>query len=555
MKNAAQRFWKSSVFILLWGGVFLLLSCQQQEKTKVDLLLFNATIYTVDSTFSTAEAMAVKDGKIAAVGTTEELKAAYEGGEEIDAEGKAVIPGLYDAHAHFLGLGEAMQIVDLVGSQSYDEMVSRIEDFQEKEKRDFILGRGWDQSIWPDKELPTKEKLDKAFPDIPVVLTRVDGHAILANQKALDLAEIDVNTKIEGGSFLQEGGKLTGILVDNAMRLLQPILPEGSEEMKEDALLKAQELCFSYGLTSIADAGTSHTNIQRMDRMTKEGKLKIGLYPMLMYTDSHLDDYLQNGLGENEYVPSRSVKFMVDGAIGSRGAALKEPYADDPENTGLLLESPEFIDELVQKMANSEFQLNTHAIGDAANHVVLEKYQEVLNDTDDRRWRIEHAQIVDDEDLEYFGKNILPSVQPTHAITDMRFLSDRLGEERARFGYRNKDLLMQSGLVALGTDAPVEDIDPYRTFYAAVARKNRKGEPADGFQTENALSREETLRGMTIWSAYAQFEENEKGSLEKGKQADFVILDRDIMEVPIDQVLSTKVEATYLKGAEVYKAQ
>lgn len=532
--------------------LFIASGCVQKEKETVDLLLTNAHIYTVDSTFSKAEAMAIKDGKILAIGKTKDLQAQYKGEAEINAEEKTIVPGLFDAHAHFYGLGSTMQEADLVGATSFDEVVQRVVDFQKEENLNFIQGHGWDQSLWENKDFPTKEKLDEAFPDIPVVLERVDGHASIVNQKALDLAGITKNSKIEGGSFIKKNGNLTGVLVDNARRPLYKIFPESTQESRIDALLKAQELALSYGLTNIADAGTSHEIIQLMNKLALDKQLKIQINPMLIYSDPHLNDYLHNGLGENEAISSHSVKFLSDGAIGSRGAVLKRPYADDPDDYGKLRENPDFIKNLVEKVLDSDFQLNTHAIGDSANHLVLQLYSKALEGTKDRRWRIEHAQIIDPEDLHFFNKNIIPSVQPTHAITDMRFVKDRLGEERAKYGYRNKDLLEQAGLVALGTDSPVEEIDPYRTFYAAVARKNRKGEPKDGFQTENALSREETLKGMTIWAAYAQFDEKTKGSLEPNKEANFVILDRDIMQVPIDSVLNTKVLATYIKGEEVF---
>lgn len=535
-------------------GVFLLVSCNQQNKEEADVLLYNATIYTVDSVFSKAGAMAVKDQKIVAIGQPEELRSKYHAKEEIDVNGKTIIPGLFDAHYHFTGVGSSMLQAELRGSASAEEMFKRVEEFQAKNNLSFIRGRGWDQSLWPDKEFPTKDELDKRFPDTPVLLTRVDGHALLANQKLLDLAEIDENSSVEGGTYIKKDGKLTGVLIDNAMNKAYNAVPSMNRNDLEEVLLSAQEESLSYGLTSIADAGVSHEIIQVMDSLAKIGKLKIGIYPMLMYSDPHLDDYLNKGLGENEAISSRAVKLMSDGALGSRGATLKEPYHDEKNNYGKLIRSPEYMSDLIKKLAASDFQLNTHAIGDSANHIILQDYRKVLENETDRRWRIEHAQIIDPIDLQYFNKeNIIPSIQPTHAISDMTFAEDRLGKDRLETeGYIYKELLDQAGIVVLGTDAPVEEVDPYRTFYTAVARKNRKGEPEGGFLPDNALSREETLRGMTIWAAYGQFEEGIKGSLEPGKQADFIILDRDIMEVPIDSVLHTKVEATYVKGEKLF---
>lgn len=546
-------FLNSTLSISIICSVILTaVSCAPTSKEKVDLLVYNAKIYTVDSSFSVAEAMAVKDGKIVAAGSTDQLNRQYEAEASVDAEGNTVIPGLFDAHFHFYNVGKSMMEVDLTNTQSPEEMIQRIVDFQQEKKQDYIAGRGWDQNLWPTQEFPDKKELDKLFPDIPVLLKRVDGHALLVNQKVLDMAGIDENAEVEGGTYIKKKGKLTGVLIDNAMDKVYSVLPHSDEADITQAFLNAQEECFSYGLTSIADAGASHRQIQMMDKLKGENQLKIGLYPMLIYADSHLDDYLFNHLGENKYVSSRSVKFLSDGALGSRGAALKAPYSDDPDNYGKLLASPDYITELVEKVARSDFQLNTHAIGDSANHFILEAYHKFVPKDTDRRWRIEHAQIIDTEDLSYFDGHIIPSIQPTHAISDMFWAKDRLGEERLSHAYIYKTLLDKSGIVALGTDAPVEEVDPYRTFYAAVARKNRKGEPKDGFQTENALSREEALRGMTIWAAYAQFEENSKGSLEPGKQADFVIIDKDIMQVPIDEVLQTKVKSTYVKGEKVY---
>lgn len=538
--------------ILLSALVF---GCTSAKKKQVDNLFFNATIYTVDSSFSKAEAMAINADTIVAIGTEQELKSTYKAKETKDLNGKTIIPGLFDAHAHFFEFGTSLRQVNLVGSESYDEMIERIEEFQKEEKHDFIIGHGWDQNKWPSDDFPTKEKLDSLFPDTPVVLHRIDLHAMLVNQKALDKAEIDESSSVEGGTFIKKNGALTGTLVDNAMDKIFSIIPNPDEADKTDALLRAQEESFSYGLTNVADAGLAHEDIQLMDKLASEGKLKINLYPMLMHTDKHLDDYLENGLGNNEYVSSHSIKIVGDGALGSRGAALRKPYSDDRENYGKMLLRPKTLNDLAEKVVDSDFQLNTHAIGDSTNHVALKAYHRVLEDEEDRRWRIEHASVVDTSDLKYFSENIIPSIQSTFAISDMPWLENRLGKERVKNAYTNKDLLDQAGLVALGTDAPVEEIDPYRTFYAAVARKNRKGEPEEGFQSDQALSREEALKGMTIWAAYSEFLEKETGSLEPGKKADFVVLDRDIMEVPIDSTINTKVKATFLNGKKVYSTK
>lgn len=544
------RFYKPSLLVLF--SLFLLTSCTKSPQKKADLLIVNANIYTVDSSFSKAEAMAVKDGKILELGTSKNLKSNYKADKIIKADGKTIIPGLFDAHAHFLEWGLRTQEVDLRGTSSSDEMLKRVIAFQKREHRDFITGMGWDQNSWPSKKFPNKKKLDSLFPNTPVALTRIDGHAILVNQKALDLAEIDTSTTVEGGTFQKENGKLTGILIDNARQKIRAIIPTPTEKDNVKALLRTQKKCLSYGLTTVADAGISHEMIQLMNRLTLENKLKIGLYPMLIYTSPHLDDYLHHEMGQNKAISCHAIKLFADGALGSRGAALKKPYSDDPENYGKMRVSPDFVRKLAKKVANSNFQLNTHAIGDSTNSVVLKAYASALKGKPNRRWRIEHAQIVDPSDLHYFSKNIIPSVQPTHAISDMDWAGDRLGKTRIKYAYTNRRLLKQAGLVALGTDFPVEEIDPFRTFYTAVARKDRNGKPENGFQPEQSLTREQTLKGMTIWAAYSQFSDGRKGSLEPGKQADFVILDRDLMSVPIDSTLHTKVEATYVKGEKVY---
>ncbi len=540
---------KAAVLVLL---SFMLYSCSHHAKKQVDLLVYNATIYTVDSTFSKAEALAVRNGKIVAVGNTQDLTQKYQAATKVDAGNHTIIPGLFDAHAHFIELGKRMLQVNLRGTKSYDEMIQRVVDFQHKEHRNFITGMGWDQNSWPSKKFPTKKKLDQLFPNIPVVLTRVDGHAFLVNQKALDKAGITASSHIPGGTFVKENGKLTGVLIDNARKKIYSILPKYNEQKETNALLRAQKKCLSYGLTTVADAGISHESIQLMNKLALNKQLKIGLYPMLLYSDPHLDDYLFQGLGKNEAISCHAVKLYADGALGSRGACLRKPYTDMPGHYGKMRVNPQFIKELAQKIARSHFQLNTHAIGDSANHVVLKAYATALKGKTDRRWRVEHAQIVDPEDWKYFSKNIIPSVQPTHAISDMDWAEDRLGSTRIQYAYANKTLLDQAGLVALGTDAPVEEINPYRTFYTAITRQDSLGNPPNGFFPKQKLSRKEALKGMTIWAAYSEFLNKTKGSLVPGKQADFVILDRDIMKVSADSTLHTQVLATYIKGKKVY---
>ena len=529
-----------------------LISCNSEIKEEADLLVYNAEIYTVDDDFNTAEAFVTKDGKFLEVGTAEELQKKYKVSEKLDAGGKSVFPGFIDGHAHFYRLGLQQQRVDLAGTKSFKEVVQRIVDFQNKRNVEFITGRGWDQNDWENKEFPNKDTLDQLFPDTPVAVTRIDGHALLANQAALDKAGITTETSFSGGDIEQENGELTGIIIDNPMGLVANAQPAPSTKEQVNALMDAQKLSFKYGLTTVVDAGIDKETIELMDSLHKDGSLKIRLYAMISNTAENLDHYLDKDPIKTERLNVRSVKFYGDGALGSRGAALKEEYSDRAGHFGALLSPVENFKETAKRVAASKFQLNTHAIGDSANYMVLETYDELLANDEDRRWRVEHAQVIDEEDFKYFSKNIIPSVQPTHATSDMYWAEDRLGEERIKGAYAYKKLLDQAGILALGTDFPVEEVSPFLTFYAAVARQDTDNFPEDGFMKEQALSREETLKGMTIWAAYANFEEEEKGSIEPGKFADFIILDRDIMKVENSEIPEIKVLETYVNGEKVY---
>ncbi len=539
--------------ILLFSLIsIMLISCNSEDKEEADLLVFNAKIYTVDDSFSTAEAFVTKDGKFLEIGTIEALEGKYKVAEKLDAGGKSVFPGFIDAHAHFYRLGLQQQRVDLSGTKSFDGVVQRIVDFQNKRGVEFITGRGWDQNDWENKEFPTKDTLDQLFPDTPISVTRIDGHAILVNQAALDKAGITTETPFDGGDIEQKDGELTGIIVDNPMSLIADAQPEPSIEEQVNALLEAQKISFKNGLTTVVDAGIDRKTIELMDSLHKEESLKIRLYAMISNTEKNLDYYLDKDPIKTERLNVRSVKFYGDGALGSRGAALKEEYSDRAGHYGALLSPVEDFKETAERLAASKFQLNTHAIGDSANYLVLETYDKLLKDDTDRRWRVEHSQVIDSADFGYFSKNIIPSIQPTHATSDMYWAEDRLGEERLQGAYAYKKLLDEAGIVALGTDFPVEEVSPFLTFYAAVARQDTDNYPEDGFMKEQALSREETLKGMTIWAAYANFEEEEKGSIEAGKFADFIILDKDIMEVDASEIPGIKVLGTYVNGEKVY---
>ncbi|TGD58895.1 amidohydrolase [Flavobacterium humi] len=537
-------------YLFLSAFVFSI-TAQAQKKIPADLIVSNATIYTVNKNFETAEAFAVKDGKILAIGTSAEINKKYSSKNNISATEKFIYPGFYDAHAHFYNFGMSLQRVNLRGTLSFQEVVDKVIAFQKEKNLDFIQGRGWDQNDWKVKEFPTKELLDRYFPNTPVALTRIDGHAMLANSKALELAGITVKTKAEGGQIEIKDGQLTGILVDNPMELVYNIIPKPKKTLQIQALKEAQKEAFQYGLTTINEAGLEKETIDLIDSLQEEKVLDINIYAMVLATKANVDYYTQLGIYKTDKLNVRSFKFIGDGALGSRGACLHAEYSDKHNHFGALLSPVSEIKQIARQIADSDFQMNTHAIGDSTNTILLKIYKEVLAGKPDRRWKIEHAQVMREEDFDYFKLGIIPSVQPTHATSDMYWAEERLGKKRLKTSYAYKKMLDKAGLVALGTDFPIEEINPMYTFYAAVARKDLKNYPEGGFQMENSLTREETLKGMTIWAAYSDFEENEKGSLEAGKWADFTIFDADIMTMDIDGIPYVKPVNTFVKGKQV----
>ena len=531
--------------------VIALLAFSCENKEEADLIVTNANIYTVDADFSKASSVAIKDGKFVGVGNTEEILKKYKAQEQIDAQGKTIVPGLIDAHCHFYGLGQNQQVVDLVGTHSFDEVVEKVVAFQQERPSSFILGRGWDQNDWEVKEFPTKDKLDELFPDTPVALERIDGHAYLVNQAALNLAGITEYTFVEGGEIvLDEDTNITGVLVDGPMRMIDNVIPKASLEQKIQALKDAEKISLDYGLTTVNDAGLPRDIIELIDSLQQAGELSIRVYAMVSNYPENLDYFLEKGIIKTEGLNVRSVKVYGDGALGSRGAALRAPYSDKPGHFGAMVTPVDQIEALAQRIAATAYQMNTHAIGDSANIVVLRAYENALEGKTDRRWKVEHAQVISQSDFDYFENGIIPSVQPTHATSDMYWAEDRLGAERVKGAYAYKDLLDKAGLVALGTDFPVEQVNPFLTFYAAVARQDVEQYPEGGFQKENTLSREETLKGMTIWAAYSNFEEDEKGSIEPGKFADFVILSDDIMTIPSEEIPNVTAEHVFLGGVQ-----
>ena len=520
------------------------------KKEPVDTIIINAKIFTVNTNFDIVEAFAIKDGKIVDVGTTEEIQSKYAATYVNDAKGKTVVPGFIDAHCHFLSLGLQQQKVDLQGTKSFEEVIERIIDFQKEKNVAYITGRGWDQNDWEIKEFPSKEKLDELFPNTPVSITRIDGHALLANQVAIDLAGVNTKTPFSGGDIIQKNGKLTGIFIDNPMALIEAKIPNPSKKELTQALKDAERICFDLGLTTVDDAGLSKGAIELIDSLQQNGELKMRIYAMVSVSNENIDYYTKKGIIKTDLLNVRSFKVYADGALGSRGAAMKKPYNDKHNHYGALITPLSDLNNFAQKIVASDYQMNTHAIGDSANFIMLKTYKEVLKGKKDKRWRIEHAQIVDKNDFHYF-ENIIPSVQPTHATSDMYWAEDRVGSERIKGAYAYKDLLNTYGKIALGTDFPIEQVSPILTFYAAVARKDLNNYPENGYQMENSLTREETLKGMTIWAAYSNFEEKEKGSIEIGKFADFIVLDSNIMEIEETKIPNVKIEETYINGVKV----
>jgi len=537
----------------LWPALLLFAVACKQKEYNADLLVKNAVVYTVDSSFTTANTIVVKGGKILAVGDADTLEQKYLANEVIDAKGAPIYPGFIDAHAHFYEYGLGLQEVNLTGTHSWNEAVDSVQAYSVRNTDGWITGQGWDQNDWAQKQFPNKAKLDSLFPVRPVILSRVDGHAAIANQAALNIAGVKPGQTINGGEIETVNGKLTGILVDNAVGIVTRKIPEPIAQVTEDALLAAQKNCFAVGLTTVDDCGLPYTMINTIAELQHKGALKMRMYVMLADREENYEYLFKRGAYKTPNLNVRAFKVYADGALGSRGACLLQPYNDQKNWKGFLLSSQKHFEEVAKKIYDRGFQMATHAIGDSANRVMLKIYASVLKGKNDRRWRIEHAQVLSPQDIKLFGDNsIIPSVQPTHATSDMYWAGKRLGADRLKSAYVYKQLLKQNGWLPLGTDFPVENINPMYTFYAAVERKDLKGFPEGGFQPENALNRTEALKGITIWAAKANFEEKEKGSLEPGKYADFVILDKDIMKIKGTELPKVKVTSTYINGVKVY---
>ncbi len=537
---------------------------QQPAATRpADLVVVNARIYTVDDGRPRAEALAVRDGRIAFVGSARGARA-LQGPRTrvVDAAGQTIIPGMTDAHAHFLGLGAALRIVDLVGTRSYDDVVARVAArARELPAGTWIQGRGWDQNDWGDTRFPTHEALTRAVPDHPVILTRIDGHAILANARAMQTAGVTAATRDPDGGRIERdaGGAPTGVFVDNAEELVGRAVPAPTAaELRARALAAIAEM-HRWGLTGIHDAGATRGAIELYERLAREGRLELRTYVMIADDSVSLAYYFARGPqsalhGGRLWV--RSIKLYADGALGSRGAALLAPYSDDAGNSGLLVSSPRHIQQVAERALRRGFQVCTHAIGDRGNRVVLDAYERALKSVPraDHRFRVEHAQVIDSADIPRFAAlDVIPSMQAVHQTSDMYWAGKRLGEKRESGAYAWRSLLSTGLVIPNGSDFPVEAVNPLLSFHSAISRQDEKNWPAGGWHPEQRMTREEALKAMTIWPAWAAFQERDLGSLTAGKYADFVILDRDIMAVPAEEVLGAKVVATYVAGRAVYE--
>jgi len=548
-KNRVMSF-RIFLYLVVLLGFFT--SCYKGKS--VDLVIHNAKIHTMDQSDHIEEAIAIKDGKIIEVGPERQILNRYSAEEEIDAGGKEIYPGFVDCHGHLLSYANQLLSADLVGCRSKEEMIVKVEKYQSKNQRKFIIGRGWDQSLWTDKTFPTNKELNKLFPDIPVCLFRIDGHALLANDACLRLAGIDKNTNINGGIITMENGQCTGLLIDNAMNPVMARMPDFSKKEKIEALKEIEGELFQYGITGVHEAGIQNQDISLFKELIDQHDFNLNVYAMLFASKQNIEFARKNGIFRYKNLLIRSFKVMGDGALGSRGALLKKPYSDQHNHLGVLTTPVSEMKKIAAICEETGYQMNTHAIGDSTNKILLDLYQRIFEVNKDHRWRIEHAQVVDEKDISLFGKyGVFPSVQPTHAVSDQRWAEQRLGRKRMIGAYAYKSLLNQYGMLAIGTDFPVELTDPFLTIHAAVNRKNSDGIPGGGFYSKETLTLDECIRGMTSWAAFASFQENELGTLEKGKDATFAIFEHPIQ--PKEDFQPNFASYTFIKGKKVYSTE
>lgn len=530
--------------------IFVVLFSSFKKKT-ADLIVKNATIYTINKQFEKASILVISNGKFIAVGGNELLEK-YQSNAIIDAKGKFIYPGFIDAHCHFTGYALDQYKLNLYGTSSFKEMLEKIVGYSKTNKRQWIEGRMWSETNWKDVAEITKKELDVLFPNQPVFLLRIDAHAALVNQKALDIAGITKDTKVEGGEIQVRNNELTGLLLDHAIDLVKPKIPSVDETTAIEYYQTTEQEFFTNGITSFVDCMVENNWWKWLQKAYLQNKISINSTLFLTNTKENIYDVLYQKIKQLSNCKVAGFKIFADGSLGSRGAYLLQEYADQHNHRGYLTTSISAIDSLSKKLIKTNYQLAVHAIGDGANHEVLTIFSKYLKTKNDRRWRIEHAQVVDSNDVHLFGDfSIIPSVQPTHAISDMAWAKDRIGESRIKNAYAYNALLKQNNWLPLGTDFPVEELNPLNTFCAAVFRKNEAQKPTQGFQFENALTRQDALRGMTIWAAKSVFKENEVGSIEVGKQANFVMLATDLMNADMTEIYQAKIESVFLNGRSV----
>lgn len=510
--------------------IILLLSLNACYKgANADLVIYNARIHTLDKDGEVHNAIAIKDGKILETGPEREIRNKYSANEEINAEQKEIYPGFHDAHCHISLLAKNNLRCDLRGSSSYAQMITRIEKHMNNKEQAVVVAHGWDQNLWSDNQMPSFDQLNAAFPNQPVVCIRVDEHVMLINQAAVDFLHLNLDTLVAGGEIVKENGTFTGVLMDNAINLVNDVLPQPTDEEIKESIKAIQRQLLGYGITHIHEAGLYMEEFRILDEMASSGELKIGVYGMLLPTEEAFEFVRKNGHYTNGPLSVRSFKIIGDGALGSRGACLIHPYHDHASN-GFLTTSIKDVARITQFAKDNNYQVNTHCIGDSTNRNLLHLIDTLMQDVEDHRWRIEHAQIVHPNDLKLFQHaGVIPSVQPTHAVSDSPWAAKRLGEERLKSsGYLYKSLMMQNNIIAFGTDFPVEDMNPFLTLHAAINRQNQENLPEGGFQMEEAIAFDDCIKAMTLWAAIASFQEGKVGSLEKNKAATFVILDHPL---------------------------
>lgn len=520
----------------------------------VDLVVHNAVIHSLDESMATYEAMAIKDGKIVELGPERQILNKYSSDEAYDAGGKNIYPGLTDAHVHLLYAAKQRMGVDLTSCNSFAQLLMDVEMYQQRRPQKIIVGFGWNESFWRDNSMPTNAKLNEIFPTTPVCLYRNDGHTALVNEALLKLANITTETTVADGEIHKVDGKLTGILTDGAMHLVQEKLPKFSLNELKEKVIEIQNELLMYGITNVHDAGLEADEVKMYKELIDKKRFKLNFYGMLLPTEENIQFAKKNKVYEYKNMTIRSFKVFVDGSLGSWGAYLKQPYSDKVTTSGYPTITKEKLDELVQLCSSIGYQLNAHAIGDAAVKMVLDAYQPIAKLNPDHRWRIEHCQVVDPSDLKLFLElGVIPSVQPTQALSDYPFAETRLGKERLKTAYAYKSLLNQTGILLLGTDFPIESMDPFKTLYAACVRKNEKDLPEQGFLPLEALELNDFMKGSTIWPAIGSFQEQRIGSLEVGKDATFAVFESKI-NVPHNFVNNFSL-LTYIKGEKVYSAQ